>query len=799
MYQYRLILLVCSLFLLRFDAVSAESPEPKIVRSWDFHDEQAAKDWGTVCDLENITHANGIYRATVSGNDPFFISPLLDFPANGFQYVEIRLKTNSGGQGELFFTGNLEGQHGGFSQQKSLTWTALGDDCWHVYRIYPDWLGEGTIRKIRIDFPIPVYRDGGKPTLEISSIRIAEPVQESPAPVQPNWTFSGDTAGWHAGDQTTVEKTGNGWKLTSQDGTLPTVETGLIAFEDGKRDVWLSLELQNNGAKTAKIEWVCDLGKVGTFELPLRKDKQSHWYNFDISKRKIANGKTHWMKITLAPEGGVVKALLLSDKPQGPADLEVEKIWFSEPINRMGKTVPVSIRLKNFGGQPTTDSGIRDIVLSRNLGVSSERKWNDFPVAEPMQTVTHTIDLEAIAPGEAKVSLRLTGETASKENETATTTIYPNLNLPKADYVPEPKPVRSEYEIGAFYFPGWAKASQWERIRSTYPERKPVLGWYDEGNPEVIDWQIKWAVENGMQFFLVDWYWSAGHQQLDHWVNGFQKARYKSYLKWAVMWANHNGPGSHSEEDQEKVTRFWIDNYFKTPEYYQIDGKPVVMIWSPEGMDNDIIALERAKGNELKKGEGVKKLLNLSRKAARDAGLKGIYFIAMKWPEASNDAKDIQWLADAGFDMTSIYHYMDHGAEAVDPRRFPFELVVKSSLKNWQGSEKTGILPFLPNLSTGWDSRPWHGYDNIIIDDRTVDQFRRICRDYVHFASESGVKRFAFGPLNEWGEGSYIEPNLEYGFGMYETIREVFCEKPSDGWPLNFTPSDVGLGPYDLE
>ncbi len=153
-----------------------------------------------------------------------------------------------------------------------------------------------------------------------------------------------------------------------------------------------------------------------------------------------------------------------------------------------------------------------------------------------------------------------------------------------------------------------------------------MLGWYDESNPEVIDWQIKWSLENGIQYYLVDWYWNKGRQHNDHWVKGFQKARYKSMFKWAMMWANHNGPGSHSEEDQRAVTKFWIENYFNTPEYLTRDGKPVVMIWSAAGMDNDIIALERKKGNTLKKGEGVKRLLDLSQKMAKDSGYKGIHF-----------------------------------------------------------------------------------------------------------------------------------------------------------------------------
>ena len=48
-------------------------------------------------------------------------------------------------------------------------------------------------------------------------------------------------------------------------------------------------------------------------------------------------------------------------------------------------------------------------------------------------------------------------------------------------------------------------------------------------------------------------------------------------------------------------------------------------------------------------------------------------------------------------------------------------------------------------------------------------------------------------PINEWQEGSYIEPNEEYGFAMYDAIRDAFCEKPAAGWPKNLRP----LGPYD--
>ena len=74
--------------------------------------------------------------------------------------------------------------------------------------------------------------------------------------------------------------------------------------------------------------------------------------------------------------------------------------------------------------------------------------------------------------------------------------------------------------------------------------------------------------------------------------------------------------------------------------------------------------------------------------------------------------------------------------------------------------------------------------------------FRRICADAKKFADETGVTRLLIGPLDEWGEGSIGYPNRELGFGMLEAVRDTFGEKPAEGWPLNYAPEDVGLGPY---
>jgi len=86
-----------------------------------------------------------------------------------------------------------------------------------------------------------------------------------------------------------------------------------------------------------------------------------------------------------------------------------------------------------------------------------------------------------------------------------------------------------------------------------------------------------------------DWYGSKGSRQVEHALHeGYFKARYRSLLKFCLLWANHNPPGSSSHEDCAAVTRYWIENYFRRPEHLVVDGKPVVIIFAPDRFTQDL-------------------------------------------------------------------------------------------------------------------------------------------------------------------------------------------------------------------
>ncbi|MGQ9730676.1 MAG: glycoside hydrolase family 99-like domain-containing protein [Candidatus Zipacnadales bacterium] len=767
---------------------------------WTFDEDMQG--WGSPHHVSELRVEEGALQGRLMDWDPFVRSPQFEITAKPWQAIQLRMKTDCGGSAEVFWTGTTESEYGGFSPGKETFFEVIGDGEWHEYEVLPFWHNEGQIILLRLDFPRPEAADAGQKTFAVDWLRIVEFAEAREPRTNPAWDFTQESQ-WRGLHGVTLERTAAGLRITMGDTAAGAALSEPLDIPLEER-FWVSISMAVEKGHSALLRWVSTETKgMASLSFPIRPDAKFHTYNLNLASSREWQGKLMLLGLTPSVLPGAhvtVRSITLSEEPLGPPEIEVTYAGLENAINRVGQRVPFILNLLNRGGESADDLRIATIQLPQGVQAmlgpppspggplrSPARDIQALPIVEPFDPVTYRFDVMASQPVQGDAVITLTGKGAPTEPIRAEVLIEPSLHLPKADYVPEPQPVESDYEIGAFYFPGWNSMAKWEPIRRLGPERKPVLGWYDEGNPECADWQIKWAVEHGIRFFLVDWYWSAGNRHLEHWVhNAYMKACYRKYLKWCMMWANHNPPNTHSEADQRAVTQYWLDNYFGMEEYYRIDDMPVVMIWSVGNMERDMAG----------KG-GAKRLLDISQEMAKAAGYKGIYFVAMKWPEAGTDPELIRPLAEAGFSMTSIYHYMGHGGKAEDPRYYPFDLCVESTYPFFKAWHEANIIPFLPNLSTGWDSRPWHGDHATVIYGRTVDKFRRLCEEAKRFADETGVKRMVLGPLNEWGEGSYAEPNKEFGFGMYDAVRDVFCKKPLDGWPPNIAPTDVGLGPYD--
>jgi Glycosyltransferase WbsX len=355
--------------------------------------------------------------------------------------------------------------------------------------------------------------------------------------------------------------------------------------------------------------------------------------------------------------------------------------------------------------------------------------------------------------------------------------------LPEGDSMPAPRRVSTEpYHVGAYYFPGWYDHSRWQ-VLDEYPERVPLLGYYREGDPSVMDWQIKWALEHGISFFVFDWYWDRGSRQLEHALHeGYLRSRFRPFMKFCLLWANHNPPRSHTEEDLMAVLDYWIDQYFWRPEYFTIDGRPVVIIFSSPGLSRDLGS------------EGVKRAFAKMRERARARGLPGVFLVAVTGPGEVAFRERLQMQKDEGYDATTGYNYPRAG---MDPTAFraDYESAIYGYSAIWNFVPETGIIDYFPVTDPGWDSRPWHGQKALVRTERTPRKFERMlanARVYVdRHPLKDGRRIVLIEAWNEYGEGAAIEPHCEWGFGYLEATRKVFAAPGR--WPSPLTPQELGF------
>lgn len=715
---------------------------------WSFQED--LQGWSANSHLAKVRIENGWLCAEAVNWDPMFVHTGLEITATPWQFVSVRLRASKAGLAELFWTGETEGRYGGFSPGKS-TRVEVRRGMQELI-IYPFWQAEQTIRQLRLD----LY-DGAE--FAIHSIKV-ESWGESGEPLR-------DVYAW---DFTKPEEA---WKRVRRDCDLfgPPLDLPVAS----KR--WAVIELESQAEGIGEVLWAVP-GRLGVQSLsfPIEKSKTAYFYNVDMAASPGWAGSVCALGLRL-PARTRVKAFRLTEAPEGPGELKLKYLGLEDAVPRPEHETNILVQITNAGGTPTSPTAARLVLPPdmRFIGSTIEQAVPSLEHGEQHELRWH---VSARSAGDYNLLLGY-----GDENQVEGTVRFEEpVSAPHADYVPEPRPVYTPFDICAYYFPGWESAGKWECVRETAPNRKPALGYYDEGNPECVDWQIKWARENAISCFLVDWYWCQGKQQLTHWFEAYRKARYRDMLKVAIMWANHNPAGTHSAEDFRNVTREWIDNYFSLPAYFRIEGKPAVFIWAPANIRRD-----------LKGTEAVRKSMDEAQKMAREAGYPGISFVAMGY-DFSKD--NIESLAAEGYSGVTTYHEWGKLQSAQGPRHAGFEQVVDTAPQSWADKNAAAVpLTYYPVIDTGWDSRPWHGDKSLVIEGRTPELFYKLLQNAWQFAVNNDKKILILGPVNEWGEGSYIEPCVEFGFKMYETLRGVFA--PNAKHPVNVAPSDLGMGPYD--
>ncbi len=366
-----------------------------------------------------------------------------------------------------------------------------------------------------------------------------------------------------------------------------------------------------------------------------------------------------------------------------------------------------------------------------------------------------------------------------------------------------------KYDVAAYIWPAYTGTEprtsmfwpegmgEWQSVKNAKKKfeghswpRKPLWGYVDEANSDIMEMEINTALDYGVNVFIYDWYWFDGKPFLEKCLTeGFLKAKNRNKMKFYLMWANHDAnnlwdirlsdrpenviwKGAVDRQEFENIARRVIINFFSQPNYYTIDGEPVFMIYDT---------------NNLLKGLGGEKevadALEWFRQETIKAGFPGLHLQQVVYACTKQSVtglreetkKDGEQSVKLGFNSITHYqfvHYINMDRE--------YREILKEVRKEWDELEQTYRIPYYPHISVGWDNNPrFSSFRPEIMKGNTPEAFEKglqMAKEYLEHHPQQ-VPLVTINSWNEWTETSYLEPDDYYGYGYLQAIKRVFLEE----------------------
>jgi len=342
-----------------------------------------------------------------------------------------------------------------------------------------------------------------------------------------------------------------------------------------------------------------------------------------------------------------------------------------------------------------------------------------------------------------------------------------------SDYCPKPVPPKGygDYTVGINMCSLWKTGHHigWDCI-TPYPEVKPVLGYYDEGLPEVADWEIKFMVENGVNTQYYCWYLGADNNKpikktrlSDALVDGFMNAKYSDLQQFSLIFEAGNSQPASSEAFRRYIVPFWIENFFSDRRFARIDNKAIMCIYAIPKLIQSFGGADKLRDE-----------LNYLRNEVKKLGYDDLMIFTNQIPS--------QQMVDVDIDACYTYGW---GRDGYD---LNYQIHCHENME-----QLSNFTHFIPTASTGYNRIPWDTERTPCI---SVADFKSLL---YHFRDNllpkytdrpKWVQKFIMlSNWNEFGEGTYIAPSGLNEFGYLECVREVFTGGCASNTETNIKPS----------
>lgn len=361
-----------------------------------------------------------------------------------------------------------------------------------------------------------------------------------------------------------------------------------------------------------------------------------------------------------------------------------------------------------------------------------------------------------------------------------------------ACYLPQFHPFKENDEWWGKGFTEWTNVGKAKPLfKGHYQPRVPAdLGYYDLRLPIIREQQAEMAHEAGIEGFMYWHYWFGNGKTLM--ANIFQEVLEsgKPDFPFCLGWANHSWSRRtwNSSVAMQKDMDLIIQEYpgdedvrmhfnavlpaFKDKRYITVDNKPIFFIYDPYNFKDITIFMKRW------------------RQMAVEAGLKGIHFVG----NTSGWESSYQQVMDYGFDALTIGNgwmaqtAVNHGyfynmfltkLRKYFPRFAPinklsYEKIIKHIFCEWDKKENC-----YPQIWPNYDRSPRAGRRATIWTGSTPELFKEHVKEALDLIEQKDFehKILLLRSWNEWAEGNYMEPDLKFGHGYLDALRDVILKK----------------------
>lgn len=349
-----------------------------------------------------------------------------------------------------------------------------------------------------------------------------------------------------------------------------------------------------------------------------------------------------------------------------------------------------------------------------------------------------------------------------------------------AFYLPQFHPIPENDAWWGRGFTEWTNtAKAIPLFRGHYQPHVPAdLGFYDLRVPETRLAQANMAREYGVEAFCYYHYWFAGKRILER---PFQEVldSGKPDFPFCLCWANqtwtgiwHGAPNrvlmkqTYPGEDDHRRHFETLLPAFLDRRYARVEDKPIFVLFQPREIPDPRATMDLWRDMAVRAGLPGLHLVgtNTVRRAPEELGLDATVSTQLPPPRPYvPKRRPIEWARrklERASGRPTIYQY-------------------ENVLERLLGPEEA--WPNYPCLIPNWDNTPRSGKNGLVLQGSSPELFKRHAGDVLNRVRGRPEHRnlVFIKAWNEWAEGNHLEPDLKYGLGFLEAMREVFG--PSGG------------------